>query len=68
MISTKGTLSQSRNWPRWIGAASLPLDLAHQQTPEQPQCKRFNLVPAADERLGNVAQLVATHVSNHSLL
>ncbi|KAE8141701.1 hypothetical protein BDV38DRAFT_279050 [Aspergillus pseudotamarii] len=33
-----------------------------------PECKRCDLVSAADERLRNVAQLLATDVPNHSLL
>ncbi|QMW36683.1 hypothetical protein F9C07_2224068 [Aspergillus flavus] len=63
-----GTLSQPRDWPRWIGAPSLPFDMADKQSPEPQKCKRGDVIPAAEERLDNIAQLLATHVAPHSFL
>ncbi|KAB8226778.1 hypothetical protein BDV33DRAFT_197768 [Aspergillus novoparasiticus] len=63
-----GTLSQPGNWPRGPGAPSLPLDMANKQSPQPQKCKRGNAVPAAEERLDNITQLLATHVAPHSFL
>ncbi|PIG87006.1 hypothetical protein AARAC_004759 [Aspergillus arachidicola] len=63
-----GTLSQPGHWPRWPGAPSLPLDMANKQSPEPQKCQRGDVVPAAEERLDNIAQLLATHVAPHSFL